>query len=141
MIKIKKEKSYDMTCGNCKSKLEFEESDVHYGEYGNGFIKCPNCNHQNKAHGFEIDITPENFEYNEHCRFVKSHSVMFPHIIQEKIKGLINHLIEADYEWASTSLDDTVIICLKNNNRDFQIYIAEKYAHTIITKEDGVNEC
>lgn len=46
-----------LTCDMCDSELEYEKSDIRFGEYGCAYIDCPLCGENNFLEDGENDIT------------------------------------------------------------------------------------
>lgn len=85
----------ELVCEKCKSELQYDESDIHIGVFGNGHITCPLCKHENMLDedDYHIVLTKDNVEFPSHYWHTSAETGAVDVFNNETLKDEINRAI------------------------------------------------
>lgn len=138
----------ELICENCGSKLQYEESDLHMGEYGCMHITCPLCDCDNMLDDNEnnIMLTVNNIEFPIHFNHTSKESgakdTCNADNVKKEIQRAINYFRtnknENEYSF-STSYGNLYINVMKfDEDEEYHITVSNNFYEMDINfeKED-----
>ena len=117
-----------VSCEVCGAELEVGETDMKYGEYGLGYIRCPVCGDSIYFDGIEMKVTPDNMLYPKHFKSFERGVPLSQEETQIYARAVYKALLNSDLsvDYAYTSVGDTAVIGVKNAAK-IEIFVAKKY--------------
>ena len=117
-----------VSCEVCGAELEVGETDMKYGEYGLGSIRCPVCGDSIYFDGIEMKVTPDNMLYPKHFKSFERGVPLSQEETQIYARAVYKVLLNSDLsvDYAYTSVGDTAVIGVKNAAK-IEIFVAKKY--------------
>ena len=117
-----------VSCEVCGAELEVGETDMKYGEYGLGYIRCPVCGDSIYFDGIEMKVTPDNMLYPKHFKSFERGVPLSQEETQIYARAVYKVLLNSDLsvDYAYTSVGDTAVIGVKNAAK-IEIFVAKKY--------------
>lgn len=85
-----------LTCENCRSELQYEESDMRMGAWGCMYIDCPLCGYDNMLDNNEhnITLTVDNIKFPIHFHHVSTETGAVDCCNNETIKEYLRKAID-----------------------------------------------
>lgn len=143
---VKVVKNNKIVCETCQSELEYDKSDIQYGEFGCAYIMCPLCDKKIFLDYEEpICLTVDNIVFPQHFHHASQDAVeISAKEIQEWIKEGIDYFRENKNEdyWYRQSGDTHVAIYRYGGDKDYNTIVTKDYYETYIPfeKSDYLNE-
>ena len=135
-------KTHKFTCENCRSELEYDQSDITIGVYGAAHVHCCLCNYNNMLDDEEYDITltKDNIEYPTHfyhtSKELGAMDICDNKHVKEAINEAINHLrnFKEDEFWLTAS--GNMHITVFRLEDEYDIVVTDNYYSTYIPFEE-----
>lgn len=133
VVKEKECKSYPrkLMCENCRSELEYEETDMRMGEYGCMFVDCPLCGYDNMLEDNEknITLTIDNIEFPIHFHHTsKDNAVDRCNLteVRQDIKRAVEYFRKNkdEYIWYSWSGNLFVMVHRCSGDKEYAITVS-----------------
>lgn len=130
--------TFECTCPNCTSIIEFDENDIGYDEeYNERYVVCPCCDMAISDEHFDREITLDNISYPfDFYKCGDSNSCL--NLSDEEINKYIKECIDflkynpnEPYKYIGTG--DSLIIVFNHEN-EYYFVVAKNYEDTIIDK-------
>lgn len=150
ILKNTKNKSEDINsyprkliCENCKSELEYDESDLRMGEYGYMFIDCPVCGEgsmlENNEHS--IILTVDNIEFPIHFHHTNNENAVDACNTEEIRNGLkraINYFRnnKDEYVWYSWFGNLFILVHKWSGDEEYEVVVSNDFYSMAIPFED-----
>lgn len=115
-------------CERCNARLEFEPSDVQTGEFGCGYIVCPECGHKIYLDDpkFDKKVTHDNIKFPKDFWHMDKNAV---EISDEEIQRWVSEVAQAlknGDEYCSTGSGNTMVVGQHYEDEDY-IYVFKNY--------------
>lgn len=113
-------------CEKCRSKLEYEKSDIRVGALGAVYLDCPLCSYENmlEEHEDTITLTKDNVEYPIHFFHTSKENGAVDCCTNEEVKAYIIKAIDF----------------FRKNKDEFVWYTATGNLHMSVWRYDGDEE-
>jgi len=133
-----------LTCENCGSELEYEESDLRIGALGCVYLDCPLCGNDNMLEENEkaITLTRDNIEFPTHffhtSAKVKAVDVCNNERIKQEIHRGIDYLRKHKDEFAWLMQTGNLYVAIyryDGTDKEYEVIISNDYYDTYIPFE------
>lgn len=139
---LKHGESKQIKCEWCNSVLEYEGSDIYYGEFGCAFIDCPVCKTKIELPDLPMGLTVDNVRWPQHFSHMSDKAA---HLSDDQVQTRINECLKVlkneepgDYAFSGTG--DTMVFAFKFED-EYAVYVTQNYFETSIpiVKDIDVN--
>lgn len=126
-------------CEKCESELEYEKSDLKYGDYGCAYIECPLCKYKNYIdEEQDLTLTTNNIEFPTHFHHTSKETGAVDVCRNDIVKKWINEGIEYlrtqkdEFYWLRATGNMYMIIFRLEDDEDYEIFISDSHYETYI---------
>lgn len=132
-----------LICENCKSELEYEESDLRMGEYGCMYIDCPVCKDSNMLEDNEhsIRLTVDNIKFPIHFRHTSEATGAKNVCTNEEIKKCIRQAVdyfrehEDKHEYYTSYGNLYINVHRYDGDEEYEVLVSNDFYETFIPFE------
>ena len=132
-----------MTCEWCGSELEYDESDIKFGEYGLVFVDCPLCNKLTIAENDknELRLTKDNIEFPTHFHLTSEETGAKPNCTNDYVRKRIREAIEYfrknkdEFSHLSQFGDTFITVHRFSGDESYEVWVTNKFYNTVIPFE------
>lgn len=139
-------KSYprECFCESCRSKLEYEKSDLRIGALGSVYLDCPLCKYENMIEDNEntITLTKDNIEFPAHFFHISKETGAVDCCNEKKIKDSIERAIDFfrknkdEFDWYTESGNLHISVTRYDGDKEYYVVVTNDYYSTYIPFED-----
>lgn len=130
-------------CPECKSELEYEESDLYEGEFGCVYVDCPICKNDIMLEDNEksITLTVDNIKFPVHFHHVDSENAK-ERCNTEEIRGELRRAIEYfrknkdEYTWHTWSGNLFVLVHRWSGDEEYEVVVSKDFYNMEIPFEE-----
>lgn len=143
--RVEEERYYprNMFCEWCGSELEYDESDIKFGEYGIVFVDCPLCGKETAAEGDknELVLTQYNVEFPTHFHLTSKETGAKEACTNEYVKECIHKAIKYfrenkdEYDYLMQTGDTRVNVHRWSGDEVYEVCVANRFYTTEIPFE------
>lgn len=132
-----------LTCENCHSELEYEKSDIGFGAYGCGSIKCPLCKYNNELWTKDecLSLTIDNVEFPTHFHHTSIETGAVD-ISNEEIKKYIQKAInffrnnKDEFSWFTETGTLHIAVWRMDGDESYEVVVSKDHYATSIPFEE-----
>lgn len=133
----------ELECGNCSSKLEYDESDIEVGALGAMHVRCPLCGYNNMLdwNEYDITLTKNNIEFPTHFFYMSKENGAKDTCDNRHIKKEIDKAIEFfkenkdKYHWFTSYGNLYISVRRFDGDEKYYIVATNNYFETYIPFE------
>lgn len=130
--------TFECTCPNCTSIVEFDENDIKYDEeYNEKYVICPCCDVSITDKYFDKNVTLDNISYPSDFYQYGNHDFglnLSDEEINKRIKKCIDFLkFNPNMDYKCIGSGDTFIIVF-NHDDEYYFVVAKNYADASVSK-------
>ena len=125
-------------CEDCDTKIQYEEEDIKYGEFGIPYLKCPVCNKNiNLDNEEDLKLNFNNIEYPTHFyHFDGKKGVEIDNKqINIWIKELLNRIKKENKNYDFMCSGNTMVFIIKDKS-GYNMFVCPNYYEGHIFRED-----
>lgn len=132
------------TCEQCRSELEYEESDLKMGVLGCIHLRCPVCGYNNMLEDNENSITlnKNNVEFPTHFFYTSKETGAVDSCNNEEVKKCIHKAInyfrnnKDEFCWYTHYGNLCIIVFRYGGDEEYEVMVTNNYYDTYIPFED-----
>lgn len=132
------------TCENCRSELEYDESDLRMGALGVVYLDCPLCGYDNMLEDNEdtITLTKNNIEFPTHFWHTSKEDGAIDCCSNEEIKKCVNRAIDYfrknkdAFSWYTEYGNLYISVFRYDGDEDYYVMATNNYYSTYIPFEN-----
>ena len=137
IIKNNYNETFQFTCNECNSVIEYDNDDICIDSYGRKYIICPCCGDE-----YYLDqeiITVDNVTYPDHYHDFSNGKDWNNTSINECVKKIILWLKENPGEPYKYIASGNTFICVFNHYDDdvYYVMVTKNYSDTFVEKEES----
>lgn len=130
-------------CEQCRSELEYEESDLRMGALGCVYLDCPLCGRDNMLEENEnsVIITADNVEFPTHFFHTSEENgavdICNNNEVKERIRNAINYFRKnkEEYVWQSQCGNLFLVVFRYEGDENYEVVLTKDYYDTYIPFE------
>jgi len=115
MIKVAS-KNNTTECENCGETLTYEDSDVEYGAFGCGEIKCPSCGEITIIGNKSIELNANNIEYPKHFTNSENAIKITDEVTGNYIRNAVEYMETHEDDYVITGSGNVLILATRNEH-------------------------
>ena len=132
-----------LLCDGCGSELEYEKSDIEFGAYGCGSIKCPLCEYNNELWTKDecLSLTIDNVEFPTHFHHTSIETGAVD-ISNEEIKKYIQKAInffrnnKDEFSWFTETGTLHIAVWRMDGDESYEVVVSKDHYATSIPFEE-----